>query len=129
MGDKEEGIIMDNNKEDKGMEWCACMGVRRVRDGVSDLCSRARVEGKLRGEIYELFEVRSFSEFKDECSDIAWGIGRIIAGMMGREYVRIPGDRGHYNKVVGRMKEYGCMRSRRFLVNGRCPSIVSKEGE
>ena len=48
------------------VKWCGCMAVRSWRDGLADLFSRELVDGKRRGEIYELFEVKSFEEFKDE---------------------------------------------------------------
>ena len=98
------------------------MKVHTFKEGIADLFSRELVDGKLRGEIWELLEVRSLTEFKDEASDIAWGVGRIIGGFLGKAYVRIPGDRIHYNKVVNRINEYGCMRSKRFLVEGKCPN-------
>lgn len=98
------------------------MKVRSWKDGFADIFSRELVDGKLRGELYELFEVKNFNEFKDELSDIAWGIGRIIGGLRNKEYIRIPGDEIHYNKVVKRINEYGCMRSKRFLVEGKCPN-------
>jgi hypothetical protein len=103
-------------------KWCGCMKVHTFKEGIADLFSRELVDGKLRGEIWELLEVRSLTEFKDEASDIAWGVGRIIGGFLGKAYVRIPGDRIHYNKVVNRINEYGCMRSKRFLVEGKCPN-------
>jgi len=58
----------------------------------------------------------------DEVSDIAYGIGRMIAGIFGRRYVHVPGDRRHIEKIEKRMTEYGCIRSKRHLVEGRCPS-------
>jgi hypothetical protein len=104
------------------VQWCGCMDVRYWKDGVADLLSREMVDGKLRGEIWELFEVKSVDEFKDELSDIAWGVGRIIGGIFKKAYVRVPGDGIHYRKVVNRIEEYGCMRSKRFLIDGRCPN-------
>ena len=104
------------------VQWCGCMEVRSCKDGFADLFSKELVDGKRRGEFYELFEAKSFEEFKDEMSDISWGIGRIIGGFFKKEYVRIPGDGIHYKKVVARVQEYGCMRSKRFLVNGACPN-------
>lgn len=106
----------------KKVQWCGCMDVRTWKDGVADLFSRELVDGKLRGEFYELLEVKNMAEFKDELSDIAWGVGRIIGGIFNKAYIRIPGDGIHYRKVVGRVQEYGCMRSKRFLVNGKCPN-------
>lgn len=104
------------------VEWCGCMDVRSLKDGVADLVSRQLVDGKLRGEIWELFEARSMAEVKDELSDLAWGVGRIVGGLVNKHYVRIPGDGAHYRKVVGRIEEYGCMRSKRFLIEGKCPN-------
>jgi len=106
----------------KQVHWCGCMDVRSWKDGVADLFSRELVDGKLRGEFYELLEVKNMDEFKDELSDIAWGVGRIVGGILQKPYVRIPGDGIHYRKVVGRIEEYGCMRSKRFLVGGKCPN-------
>ena len=106
----------------KKVEWCGCMEVRSPKEGFADIFSRELVKGKPKGELWELFEVRSFAEFKDELSDIAWGIGRIIGGFRGKAYVRVLGDTIHYEKVVARVNEYGCMRSKRFLINGECPN-------
>lgn len=117
--------MKENKRKEKKMKevkWCGCMQVRPWRDGLADIFSRELVDGKRRGEIYELFEVKSFEEFKDELSDIAWGIGRIIGGLRKKAYVRIPGDSIHYYKVVNRINEYGCMRSKRFLIDGKCPN-------
>lgn len=106
----------------KKVAWCGCMDVRSPKQGFADIFSRELVDGKLRGEIWELIEVKNWEEFKDELSDIAWGFGRILGGLRNKAYVRVPGDRIHYEKVIARMNEYGCMRSKRFLVGGECPS-------
>lgn len=98
------------------------MDIRSPKEGFKDIFSKELVDGKPRGEIYELFAVKSFEEFKDELSDISWGIGRIIGGFVKKAYVRIPGDGIHYRKVVDRIEQYGCMRSKRFLVDGHCPN-------
>lgn len=104
------------------VQWCGCMQVRPFKEGVADLFSRQLVDGKPRGEFYELLEVRNMAEFKDELSDIAWGVGRIVGGFLKKAYVRVPGDGIHYRKVVERIEEYGCMRSKRFLIEGKCPN-------
>lgn len=104
------------------VQWCGCMQVRPVKEGVADLFSRQLVDGKPRGEFYELLEARTMAKFKDELSDIAWGVGRIIGGFLNKAYVRVPGDGIHYRKVVERIEEYGCMRSTRFLIEGKCPN-------
>jgi len=106
----------------KRATWCGCMQVRSPKEGIADLFSRELIEGKRRGEFYELLEVKSVAEFKDELSDIAWGVGRIIGGIIKKPYIRIPGDGIHYHKVVERIEDYGCMRSKRFLVEGKCPN-------
>ena len=98
------------------------MEVRSQKEGFADIFSRELVKGKPKGELWELFEVKSFEEFKDEFSDICWGIGRIIGGFRGKAYVRVLGDTIHYEKVVARIEEYGCMRSLRFLIDGECPN-------
>lgn len=102
--------------------FCNCLKPREWREALADIFSREKVDGKLRGELWELFEVKSFEEFLDEASDISWGIGRLVAGLVGKSYVRVLGDRLHYEKVMKRMNEYGCVRSKRFLVEGECPS-------
>ena len=106
----------------KKVEWCGCMQVRPWKEGLADIFSRELIGGKPKGELWELFEVKSFEEFKDEFSDICWGIGRIIGGFRGKAYVRVLGDTIHYEKVVARVNEYGCMRSKRFLIGGECPN-------
>ncbi len=104
------------------MYWCSCMEVKSIRGGLADLFSRRLVDGKKVGELWELFEVRSKSELLDELSDISWGIGRVIGGITGKPYIRIIGDKRHYQKVANRMDDYGCIRSRRFLIDGKCPT-------
>lgn len=104
------------------VQWCGCMTVHSFQEGIADLFSRELVDGKPKGEFWELLHVKSVHEFKDEMSDIAWGVGRIVGGFFNKPYVRIPGDGMHYRKVVGRTKDYGCMRSKRFLIEGKCPN-------
>lgn len=64
----------------------------------------------------------------DELSDIMYGVGRLLGGLTGREYVSVPGDGRHITKIRGRMLEYGCIRSSRHLVNGSCPGEI-RDGE
>ena len=103
-------------------KWCGCIVLHSYKDGIDDLISREFVDGKRRGEIYELFGVRTMAAFKDEMSDIIWGVGRLIGKMLGKDFVRLPGDQMHYDKIVGRMEEYACIRSKRFLIEGKCPN-------
>jgi hypothetical protein len=101
------------------------MDVGSIRERWKDLFSKELVDDKARGEIYELIDAikkKDREEIKDELSDIAWGIGRMLGNMLGKPYVRIPGDSAHYHKCVGRMQEYNCMRSKRFLIDGQCPN-------
>lgn len=58
----------------------------------------------------------------DELSDCMYGVGRMVAGWFGRVYVSMPGDARHKEKIDKRMADYGCVRSKRHLVQGRCPS-------
>ena len=106
----------------KKVQWCGCMQVRPWKEGLADIFSRELVKGKPKGELWELFEVKSVAEFKDELSDISWGIGRIIGGFVKKAYVRVPGDGIHFRKVADRVEAYGCMRSKRFLIDGECPN-------
>ncbi len=90
--------------------YCSCMEKKGVRDGLRDILDEA----------VEWFDEPSMDEF----SDVMWGIGRLLAGLFGKVYVRMPWDRRHYNKVMARMDEFGCVRSKRHLIDGRCPSGV-----
>jgi hypothetical protein len=94
-------------------KFCGCMKVRKFKDAVADLSEEAG----------EIFSVKSWDEFRNEASDVSWAFGRLFAGMVGKVYVRMPGDRQHYRKVMKRMEEQGCVRSSRHLVEGRCPSV------
>jgi len=94
------------------MKFCACFGVRSFGDAVKDIAD----------ELKECMEVKSVAELKDELSDVCWGVGRLLGGLVGRVYVHVPGDGAHYQKVMRRMDEYGCVRSKRLLVEGECPS-------
>ena len=59
---------------------------------------------------------------KDEASDIVYGLGRVLGALINRPYVRLPGDGIHVRKIQKRMDDYGCIRSKRHLLNGKCPS-------
>lgn len=58
----------------------------------------------------------------DEASDCAYAVGRVLAAMVGKVYVRVPGDGRHIAKIDRRMADYGCIRSKKHLKAGRCPS-------
>jgi hypothetical protein len=72
-------------------------------------------------ETKELFTAPR-GERADELSDVMYGVGRLVGSVLGREYVRMPFDAAHRKKISERMEAYGCIRSRRWLVAGRCPS-------
>lgn len=72
----------------------------------------------LKEEVIEFIEKPSM----DELSDCTFGMGRLIAGLFGRVYISMPLDGRHKQKIEDRMQEYGCIRSKRYLRNGRCPS-------
>ncbi len=74
-------------------------------------------------EVVEVCQAGSWEEFKDEVSDVMFGIGRLAGYMCGRVYVKMWFDQRHVKKIEGRMEEYGCVRSSRHLVNGVCPSV------
>jgi len=92
------------------VKYCGCHRPQHPRQALKDLMD----------EVREFFDEPS----RDEASDIAYGIGRLLAGVFGKEYFRIPGDQLHMEKIQQRMREYGCIRSKRHLRGGRCPSDV-----
>ena len=74
-------------------------------------------------EVVEVCEARSMEELKDEVSDVMFGFGRLLGYLCGRVYVKMWFDERHVKKIEGRMEEYGCVRSKRHLVAGMCPSL------
>ena len=89
------------------MEFCKCMKVMQFREAWAAIWD----------ELIEWVEEPS----KDEFSDIMWGVGRLIAGVFGKVYVSMPFDGLHREKVEARIKKFGCVRSERHLINGKCP--------
>lgn len=87
------------------MDYCECMDVRSKRDAVIDIWDEMKEFGK--------------KPSKDEFSDIMFGIGRFIGACFGKVYVSVPGDRLHVNKIDMRMNEYGCVRSKRAVNEGK----------
>jgi hypothetical protein len=94
------------------VKFCSCLDVLKVKVALSHI----------KDEVEEVIEVRSLNDFLDEMSDVAWGVGRLLGALLGVPYVRFPGDRRHAHKVRNRMEKYGCVRSERFLREGRCPN-------
>jgi hypothetical protein len=72
----------------------------------------------------------AWDKVKDEGSDVAWGVGRALAGaknlLTGTDMargeptamVRVPGDQRHYDKVKGRYTLQGCGRSANQIRKG-----------
>ena len=95
------------------MHSCKCLEVLPIRVAIVHIAEEA----------VELFEVKNFDELKDEASDVMWGIGRLLGAMAGKPYISVWGDALHRRKVEARMAEYGCVRSKRHLKDGECPSL------
>lgn len=91
------------------MKYCACHKPLKLREAVQGLLD----------ELKEFVEEPSM----DEASDIAYCVGRLTAGLFGKEYFPIPGDGIHVRKIRERMQKHACIRSERHLKDGRCPSL------
>jgi hypothetical protein len=74
-------------------------------------------------EMKEVYEAESWEEVKDEVSDVMFGVGRLMGYVVGRVYVPMWYDVRHVRKIEKRFEEYGCVRSARNLVGGKCPSL------
>ena len=91
------------------MKYCKCHNVLTLKEGVMGLLD----------EVKEFIDEPSY----DEGSDIVYSINRIAGTIMGKEYIKVlPWDKTHVNKINERMLSYGCIRSTRHLINGKCPS-------
>lgn len=54
----------------------------------------------------------------------------MAGSLVGKPYVRIfPGGKLHIQKIEKRMDDYGCIRSKRHLISGICPSERQHENE
>lgn len=102
------GATVSRMKAAAQAQWCGCMRPQGPREALRDIW----------GELCEFVEEPSW----DEASDIAYGIGRLLGGLRGRVYTAVPGDGRHVAKIEARMREYGCIRSKRHLQDGTCPS-------
>jgi hypothetical protein len=91
-------------------EWCGCFQPLTPAAAVRDILD----------ELRELVAEPS----RDEASDIAFGVGRLLGSLARRPYVPVPFAGLHIEKVAHRMLEHGCIRSKRHLVNDRCPSAT-----
>lgn len=91
--------------------YCQCHKRVTFKQGVRDLADETR----------EIVQTKSKDEFLDELSDVSYALGRLAGSAIRRPYVRMPYDARHIRKIGERMKEYGCIRSRRNLIEGVCP--------
>lgn len=96
------------NVSDSYSEFCDCVSTLSVPEAV----------GHLLDESLELLKEPSL----DELSDVCYATGRLLGSVLRRPYVGVLFDDRHKAKMRERMLEYGCVRSRRHLVNDRCPS-------
>lgn len=91
-------------------KYCNCHNV---------LTAKESFEGTV-DELKEFIEDPSM----DELSDIVYCLNRAVGSLFNKSYVRlIPGDKLHVDKINKRMEEYGCIRSPRHLLDGKCPSL------
>ena len=97
------------------MKYCGCL-----RNGKGEFVLRCK---EIWDEVGEVCEARNWEELKDEVSDVMFGLGRMLGYLCGRVYVKMWFDERHVKKIEGRMEEYGCVRSKRHLVAGMCPSL------
>jgi NTP pyrophosphatase (non-canonical NTP hydrolase) len=77
-------------------------------------------------EVVEVFGAKDWEEVKDEVSDVMFGLGRLAGYVCGRVYVSVWYDGRHVKKIEKRFEEYGCVRSKRNLVGGKCPAEAGK---
>ena len=92
------------------MRYCKChlpLTMKQAIDGLKDEC-------------VEFIEEPSLDEF----SDIIYCLNRLGGSIIGKPYLKLfMGDYLHKRKIKQRMQEYGCIRSKRHLINGKCPSL------
>jgi hypothetical protein len=94
--------------------WCNCLSTLSPSRALQDILDEAVEFAK--------------GPSRDELSDIAFGVGRLVGAFLRRPYISVPGDKLHVEKITLRMNEYGCVRSRRHLVNGACPTVHDLRG-
>jgi NTP pyrophosphatase (non-canonical NTP hydrolase) len=97
------------------LKGCGCL-----RNEKGELVKRLK---EIWDEVVEVFEAKDWEEVKDEVSDVMFGLGRLGGYVCGRVYVSVWYDGRHVRKIEKRFEEYGCVRSKRNLVGGKCPSL------
>ena len=83
---------------------CGCVKVITVRHALKVILDEA----------IEFIQSKTIEEAREEASDVCFSIGRT--------YVRVPYDGRRQAKRARRLMEHGCIRSKRNLVDGRCPN-------
>jgi NTP pyrophosphatase (non-canonical NTP hydrolase) len=96
------------------LKGCGCL-----KNEKGELWNRVK---EIWDEMVEVFEARNMEELKDEVSDVMFGLGRLLGYVCGKVYVSVWFDERHVKKIERRMEEYGCVRSKRHLVGGKCQS-------
>ena len=92
--------------------YCKCHNTMSIKEALL----------ALKDEAIELVEEPS----KDELSDVMYCINRLAGAIVKRPYLNIvPTGNIHERKIVVRMNEYGCIHSKRHLINGSCPSEIN----
>jgi hypothetical protein len=100
------------------LKGCGCL-----RNEKGELGKRLK---EIWDEVKEVCEAESWEEVKDEVSDVMFGVGRLLGYGCGRVYVPVWYDGRHVRKIEARFEEYGCVRSKRNLVGGKCPAAAGK---
>jgi hypothetical protein len=100
----------------RSYEFCECWSVREFKNAWLDMFGMEKKKnGERNGKVFELINAikkMDKEEILDEISDMCWGVGRLIGGLVGKEYVRVIGDKRNYKKVKERFEECGCIRSK-----------------
>ena len=81
-------------------KMCSCLAKpRKFREACKDVGE----------EVKELIEEPNL----DELSDVCFTFGRLLASVLGKTYIRFPGDSRCLRKMEERVAAHGCIRSLR----------------
>ena len=91
------------------MEYCKCHTTLTLKEAAQGLFD----------EVVELITEPS----RDELSDVTYSLNRLAGALVGKPYIGMfPYVGLHKEKVEKRMRDHGCIRSKRHLIDGKCPS-------
>lgn len=91
-------------------DYCECFKTLPVRQALNGVLEEAE----------EFIDEPS----KDELVDVLFCLNRLAGSLVKKTYINIFPVGDHYDrKVRPRMQEYNCIRSKRHLIDGKCPSI------